>query len=81
MGQAKVLTESEFKNAMAVATQRRHGDRDRLALLLTHLAGLRVCEVAGLTVAIVVGANGKLLPEYREQSPLSEFDPTPPFGG
>jgi hypothetical protein len=38
MGQAKVLTEAEFKNAMAVAAQRRHGERDRLALLLTHLA-------------------------------------------
>jgi integrase/recombinase XerD len=65
MGQAKVLTEAEFKNAMAVAAQRRHGDRDRLALLLTHLAGLRVCEAAGLTVAIVVGADGKVLPEWR----------------
>ena len=47
MAQAKVLTEQEFKRALAVVAKRRHAERDRLALLLTHWAGMRVCEVAG----------------------------------
>ena len=50
MAQAKVLSEEEFKRALTVVAKRRHHARDRLALLLTHWAGLRVCEVATLTV-------------------------------
>ena len=48
MAQAKVLSEQEFKRALAVVAKRRHHARDRLALLLTHWAGMRVCEVAAL---------------------------------
>jgi integrase len=50
MAQAKVLSEQEFKRALAVVAKRRHHTRDRLALLLTHWAGMRVCEVATLTI-------------------------------
>ena len=39
MAQAKVLSEAELKRALAVVAGRRHADRDRLALLLTHWAG------------------------------------------
>ena len=49
MAEAKVLTEAELKRALAVVARRRHADRDRLALLLTQWAGMRVCEVAALT--------------------------------
>ena len=34
MAQAKVLSEQEFKRALAVVAKRRHHARDRLALLL-----------------------------------------------
>jgi len=50
MPQAKVLSEQEFKRALAVVSKRRHTERDRLALLLTHWAGMGVCDVAGLTI-------------------------------
>jgi integrase/recombinase XerD len=65
MAQAKVLTEQEFKRAMAVVAKRRHAERDRLALLLTHWAGMRVCEVAALTVDKVLGPSGEILDEFR----------------
>mgnify|MGYP003329332541 FL=1 len=58
MAQAKVLSEQEFKRALAVIAKRRHADRDRLALLLTHWAGMRVCEVAALTIDRVLGPDG-----------------------
>ena len=54
MAQAKVLSEQEFKRALAVVAKRRHHARDRLALLLTHWAGMRVCEVAALTYTLTM---------------------------
>jgi integrase/recombinase XerD len=68
MGQAKVLNEVEFKRALAVVTGRRYAARDRLALLLTHWAGMRVCEAAGLTWAQVLGPTGQVLEEWRLES-------------
>jgi integrase/recombinase XerD len=65
MVQAKVLSEQEFKRALAVVAKRRHAERDRLALLLTHWAGMRVCEVATLTVDKVIGPSGEILDEFR----------------
>ena len=49
MAQAKVITEQELKRALAIIAGRRHADRDRLALLLSHLAGMSVYEVAAFT--------------------------------
>ena len=65
MPQAKVLSEQEFKRALAVVAKRRHHARDRLALLLTHWAGMRVCEVAALTIDKVIGPAGEVLDEFR----------------
>ena len=44
---------------------RKHAARDRLALLLTHWAGMRVCEVAALTRGTVLGPSGDILEEWR----------------
>ena len=57
MAQAKVITEQELKRALAMVAGRKHAARDRLALLLTHWAGMRVCEVAALTRGTVTVAN------------------------
>ena len=68
MAQAKVLTEQELKRALSIIASRRHADRDRLALLLTHWAGMRVCEVAALTRDKVLGPTGAVLEEWRLSS-------------
>ncbi len=44
MRQARVLTDPEFKRLLAVVAQRKNAARDRIALMLSHLAGLRVGE-------------------------------------
>ena len=49
MKQAKVLTAAEMKRMLAVIASRRHAERNRLAVMFSHLAGLRVGEIAGLT--------------------------------
>jgi integrase/recombinase XerD len=65
MAQAKVITEQELKRALGIVAGRKHAARDRLALLLTHWAGMRVCEVAALTRDKVLGAGGEVLEEWR----------------
>ena len=65
MAQAKVISEQELKRALGMVTGRKHAARDRLALLLTHWAGMRVCEVAALTRDKVLGPTGEILEEWR----------------
>ena len=71
MAQAKVVSEQELKRALGVISGHRHAQRDRMALLLTHWAGMRVCEVATLTRGTVLGPTGDIVEEWRLES-----DPT-----
>ena len=68
MAQAKVVSEQELKRALGVISGHRHAQRDRMALLLTHWAGMRVCEVAALTRDKVLGPAGEILEEWRLDS-------------
>lgn len=67
MKQARVLTDAEFKRLLAVVAQMKHGPRNRVALMLSHLAGLRVGEIAALVVRDVIDSDGNV----REQIRLS----------
>jgi integrase/recombinase XerD len=60
MKQAKVLSDQELKRVLAVVQQGRHAARNRLALMLSHLAGLRVGEIAQLRWGDVLGSDGQL---------------------
>lgn len=71
MGQAKTLTERELKKVLDYVIVRRHAARNRAMVLLTYYAGLRVSEVAKLTFADVVAADGTIKEEVqlsREQT-------------
>ena len=46
MAQAKTLTAAELRRATDYIATRQHAARNRAMLLTTHLAGLRVGEVA-----------------------------------
>lgn len=48
MRQAKVLSSEEFKRVMAICSTMQNGRRNRLMLLLSHYAGMRVGEIASL---------------------------------
>jgi integrase/recombinase XerD len=65
MKQAKVLTEAEMKRLLAVVSNDRHAERNRLAVMLSHLAGLRVGEIAALMVSDVVDGEGRVREELR----------------
>tara|TARA_B100002003_G_scaffold239244_1_gene258392 strand:+ start:243 stop:812 length:570 start_codon:yes stop_codon:yes gene_type:complete len=65
MKQAKVLTEAEMKRLLAVVADDRHCGRNRLAIMLSHFAGLRVGEVASLKISDVVNREGHVRDQLR----------------
>ncbi len=63
--QAKVLTVAERKRLLAIIANDRHSERNRLAVMLSFLAGLRVGEIAALKVSDVVDAEGRVRDQLR----------------
>ena len=63
MAQARVLTEREIKKVLQYCNQHKHPSRNRAMLLSTHLAGLRVGEVAALKVSDVLNREGEIKDE------------------
>ena len=59
MAKAKVLTKDEIKRAFRLAEVSKHGNRDKLALALSIMAGMRVGEIAALKIGDVRGIDGK----------------------
>jgi len=72
MKQARVLTDPEFKRLLAVVAQRKHAERDRMALMLSHLVGLRVGEIAGLVLRDVLEANGDVREQLRVRASIAK---------
>lgn len=65
MAQARTLTERELKQLLQYIAHRRHALRNRIMLLCTHWAGMRVGEVSALRYADVLGADGAICAELR----------------
>ena len=65
MKQAKVLTKAELSRVIAVIEAGSHSARNKCAFYLTHLAGLRVKEVAALKVADIYNSEGEAHSEIR----------------
>ena len=61
MAKAKVLTKDEIKRVMRIADAGSNGLRDRTALSLSVLAGMRIGEIAALTISDVRGLDGKAM--------------------
>ncbi|CAN1565100.1 XerC Integrase [Sphingomonadaceae bacterium] len=58
MAKAKVLSKEEIKRVMRIADTGRNGLRDRVALSLSILAGMRIGEIAALKIGDVRGIDG-----------------------
>ena len=65
MAQAKTLTANELRKVLSNLPVNRYRLRNRLMLLLTHWAGMRVGEVAALRVSDVRSAEGRVKPEIQ----------------
>jgi integrase len=60
--QAKILSPRNVRKLLMIAGRGRFPTRDRLIVLLATHAGLRACEIARLTWAMVLDANGRIAP-------------------
>ena len=58
--QAKILSKSDIKKLLCIASHGRQGIRNRTIILLAVRAGLRASEIAGLTWDMVLDANGSV---------------------
>lgn len=72
MKQAKVLTEREFKRVLAVIGTMKHAARNRAALMLSHYAGLRVGEIAALTVGDILDGRGEVNEQVLLRSAITK---------
>ena len=59
MAKAKVLTKDEIKRVMRIADTGNNGLRDRTALCLSIMAGMRIGEIAALKISDVRGIDGR----------------------
>lgn len=59
MAKAKVLTKDEARRVLRIAETGNHGQRDKLALALSILGGMRVGEIAALKIGDVRGLDGR----------------------
>ena len=57
---AKVLAPGELRRVQARASRGRFAFRNRVMVMLSFKAGLRACEIAGLTWAMVLAADGRI---------------------
>jgi len=65
MAQAKTLTKEELTRVLDYIRTRRFEPRNRAMMLLTHLAGLRIGEVACLRWSDVMNLDGSVKDEIR----------------
>lgn len=65
MAQAKTLTQDELNKVLAYIAGRRYALRNRIMLLVSFYAGMRVGEIASLKVGDVMGQDGKVKAEVR----------------
>ena len=65
MAQASVLTDTEIRRVFRIVETTRHAARNRLAFILSIYAGLRVGEIAALTVGDVVNCGGEARREIK----------------
>lgn len=57
---ARVLEPVDVHRLMTHAARRRHNLRDKTVILLSFKAGLRACEIAGLTWQMVLRTDGRI---------------------
>lgn len=58
--QAKIIADHDLRRLLRLTRHGRYPRRDRAMLLLSIKAGLRACEIAGLTWAMVLDAQGRV---------------------
>jgi integrase/recombinase XerD len=70
--QARALSNADLTKLLRLVRHGRYPERNRAMVLLSVKAGLRACEIAGLTWAMVLDANGRLVPSLEVRDSISK---------
>ena len=70
---AKVLPTLDQQRLLDHVADKRHGARNRVMVLLSFKAGLRACEIAGLSWSMVNDANGEVCDEIHIQRHIAKM--------
>lgn len=70
---AKVLAPAELRRVLKHVQTTRYPSRSRVMVLLSFKAGLRACEIAGLTWAMVLTGSGRLSPVLTISGQIAKF--------
>jgi len=65
MAQAKTLSQAELDQVLDYVSTKKYALRDRAIVLTSFLGGLRVAEIASLTMGDVVNLDGTIKNEFR----------------
>ncbi len=55
-----MLSDGELDRVLQAIAERRHAERNRVAILLSHFAGMRAAEIANLDLADVLDDSGRV---------------------
>ena len=70
--QAKVITHDMLRRMLRHTEQSRRPERDQVIILLSFRAGLRACEIAGLTWSMVLDARGRVAGELAVEDRVAK---------
>jgi len=70
--QAKTLTDAETGRLLRLVGKTRYPARDRVMVLLSVKAGLRACEIAGLTWAMVLDATQRVSKQLEVRDAIAK---------
>lgn len=70
--QAKPLSRSDIRRLLALARRGRYPERDTVIVLLSVKAGLRACEIAGLSWAMALTARGQMASSLEIRDSISK---------
>jgi integrase/recombinase XerD len=63
--QASVLSDNDIRRVFRIIETTRHADRNRVAFVLSIYAGMRVGEIAALTIGDVINQHGEVRTEIK----------------
>jgi len=63
MSQARILTDREYRKVLLHIAKKKHHARNKCMLFMSHLGGLRVGEIASLTLKHVLNEDGTIKDE------------------
>lgn len=69
---ARILTRAEFKRVLKVCTITREAVRNQLIMCLSHALGLRVTELASITVRDVMHSSGRIRSELTMRAEITK---------